>query len=301
MSRVLVVVNPTAGGGRAGALWNRLAGAASALAEVMVASTAEPGAARSAIAAAVAGGVDRVVVVGGDGSIHLAINALLDAGCASEVTVGLVPAGTGSDLARVLGLPRQPEAALRRAVVGAGRRFDVGRVEAGGDRRYFCNIASAGVSGVVDTMVNANPRRGRTAFLSSTVRALRAYRCVPMRVVVDGAVLHDGPVFLVAVANGTTFGRGMRIAPRARPDDGLFDIVVVGEVGGWELLRRLPQVYLGLHLAAPQVRSARGREVEVEPRAVLPPFDLDGETYPSGAARFTLLHGALCLAAGKDV
>jgi diacylglycerol kinase (ATP) len=85
----------------------------------------------------------------------------------------------------------------------------------------------------VDEAVNAVPNRGRTTFLSATLAALRRYACVPVRVALDGKPWFEGPLFLLAVANGTTFGKGMRVAPRARPDDGTFDVVAVAEVSGW--------------------------------------------------------------------
>jgi diacylglycerol kinase (ATP) len=175
-------------------------------------------------------------------------------------------------------------------------RLDVGRCDGEGSSFFFINIASAGVGGLVDETVNAIPKRGRTAFLRATLQALRRYRCVPVRVSADGEAWYEGPLFVLAVANGTTFGKGMRVAPRARPDDGLFDLVLVGEVAGWELIRRLPQLYLGRHLGARPVRYRRAREVRLEPQGSLPVFDADGETYSSGAATFTLLPGALPVA-----
>ncbi len=221
------------------------------------------------------------------------VNALFEMGLARAVTVGLVPAGTGSDLARALRVPRDRPEALRHALLAPGRSVDAGRCTvAGGGAFTFVNIASAGISGMVDEQVNRLPRRGRTAFLRATLSALRRYRCVPVEVEVDGTTLFRGPVLLVAVANGTTFGKGMRIAPEARTDDGLFDVVVVGEVAGLELVRRLPQVYLGRHLGAAPVRHARGRRVRLEPLEALPVLDVDGETYASGSAVFEVQAGA---------
>jgi diacylglycerol kinase (ATP) len=174
--------------------------------------------------------------------------------------------------------------------------LDAGRCTGERASFYFVNEASAGIGGLVDEMVNAMPRRGRTAFLIATLRALRRYEAVPMRIEVDGERWHEGPTFLATVANGTTFGKGMRIAPDALLDDGLFDVVAVGEVKGLELLRRLPQVYLGRHLRARPVRVRRGRVVRLEPLAPAPAFDADGETYPSGTAVFEVLPGALRVA-----
>jgi diacylglycerol kinase (ATP) len=179
----------------------------------------------------------------------------LATGAGERVTVGVVPAGTGSDLARALGIPRDPARALTRALLGPPQPIDTGECIGEAASFAFLNIASAGIGGMVDEFVNAMPRRGLTAFLRGTVRALRRYRCVPVQVDLDGAPWYEGRVLLVAVANGVSFGKGMRAAPNALLDDGLFDVVLVTEVGGIELLRRLPSVYLGRHLGLEQVRA----------------------------------------------
>ena len=102
---------------------------------------------------------------------------------------------------------------------------------------------------------------------------------------VDGELWHDGGVFLLAVANGRSFGKGMRIAPRAEVDDGLADLVLVRPLPGWQVPLQLPRLYLGRHLGSPYVDWRRARRVRLEPAGGLPPFDLDGETLPSGAGR----------------
>jgi len=255
-------------------------------------------ASRRAVAEAVASGSRRIVAVGGDGTVHLVANALLAAG--SDAAMGIMPAGTGSDLARTLRIPRSPADALRQAMLHPASPFDAGRCRGPAGEFAFVNIASAGIGGLVDEAVNAVPDRGRTAFVRATLAALRRYRCAPVRVSLDGRPWFEGPLLMLAVANGTTFGKGMRVAPRARPDDGAFDIVAVGAVSGWELVLRLPQVYLGRHLGARPVRHARAERVGVVPLAPLPPFDVDGETYPSGPAEFTVAPGALKIAAAPS-
>ena len=247
---------------------------------------------------AVEAGCERVVAVGGDGTAHLAAGVLL--GCGAAATLGILPAGTGSDLARPLAIPRDPAQALRRALLGPAVAIDAGRCDGERGGFFFVNIASAGVSGMVDETVNAVATRGRTTFLRCTLTALRRYRCVPVRVWADGEEWFAGPILLLAVANGTTFGKGMRVAPGAALDDGLFDVVLVGEVSGLQLARRLPQLYFGSHLGARPVRFRQAREVRLEPEAPLPPFDVDGETYPSGAVTFRVLPAALRVA-GPDL
>ena len=294
MSATLVLVNPAAGGGRAGRFWERLQPEAEAFAPVRVVTPDGAEASRRAVLEAVESGCERVVAVGGDGTAHLAAGVLL--GARSAATLGIVPAGTGSDLARPLGIPRDPGRALRRALLGPPLAIDAGRCDGERGGFFFVNIASAGVSGMVDETVNAVATRGRATFLRCTLTALARYRCVPVRVWADGEEWYAGPVLLLAVANGTTFGKGMRVAPGAALDDGLFDVVAVGEVGGLQLARRLPQLYFGKHLGAKPVRFRRAREVRLEPAAPLPPFDVDGETYPSGAVTFRVLPRALQVA-----
>lgn len=242
MSKTLVLVNRAAGGGRASAFWERIEPLARTLSAFEAVLPPEAAGSRAAVAGALAAGCTRVVAVGGDGTVHLVVNALLEAGRAGDVTVGLVPAGTGSDLARVLAIPRAPAAALTRALLGPPLALDAGCCEAGGRRRFFVNVASAGIGGLVDEKVNATPRRGHAVYALATLAALRRYRSVPVRVELDGEAWYEGPLFLLAVANGTTFGKGMIIAPESVPTDGRFDVVLVGRVTPWELVRHVPKV-----------------------------------------------------------
>ncbi|MEW6338195.1 MAG: diacylglycerol kinase family protein [Acidobacteriota bacterium] len=296
MSRSLVVVNPAAGGGRGAERWKALETWAGTLADFDVAVAPGPGATREAVLRAVAGGCERVVSFGGDGTAHLVGGALLASGVAARVTLGIVPAGTGSDLARALGVPRDPRAALPRALLGPPTAIDAGRCDTAAGSSYFANIASAGISGLVDEKVNAVADRGATAFLRATLAALREYRCVPVAVALDGKPWFEGPMLVLAVANGTTFGKGMRVAPTARLDDGLFDVVLAGELTRAPIAVLLPRLYVGRHLGSRHVRHARASRVTVRPLAPLPVFDMDGEPYDSCEAEFTVLPAALRVA-----
>lgn len=298
MSDTVFVINPAAAGGRARALWSGLCNARPELERARVVMADDADSTVAAIEEVLAGPVQRLVVVGGDGTLHLAANTVLARGRGAAVALGLVPAGTGSDLARTLDLPRDPEAALMRAVNGLPRILDAIQLETeDGRRRYVVNIASAGISGMVDAAVNASPRRGAGAYLWATLSALWRYRPRACRVVVDGTQWYNGPMFLLAVANGRCFGRGMRVAPRAELDDGLADVVLVKSLPRWQLPLRLPRLYLGTHLRLRAVRWRRARHVRVEPHEELPPFDVDGEVMPSAAAELTILPGALRVSA----
>jgi diacylglycerol kinase (ATP) len=258
----------------------------------------DPQRVREQLAPLMAEGIERLLAFGGDGSAHLLANLVLDAGLGASVPIGLVPVGTGGDLARPLGLPRDPLAALQRALSSPPRPVDALRLTTDdGRRRFVLNVASAGISGLVDEAVNAVPGRGQAAYFMATLAALRRYRPARCRIAVDGQSWYEGGVLLLAVANGTCFGGGMKIAPRARLDDGALDVVLVGQIPKWQLIFRLSRLYRGTHLDSGHVRWRRAREVRLEPLSPLPPFDLDGEVFPSASARFELLPAALRLLA----
>lgn len=292
---LVFLVNPAAGSGRGAAVWSALSEAHQELRSATVVRESDPAAGRAAVTAALAGRPGRALVaVGGDGTVHHAANALLAGGLAARVPLGVIPAGTGSDFARSLGLPAAPAAALQTALGGEPRPLDAIEARiAGAAPRWVVNSASAGLSGVVVEAVAALPRRRATSYVSSTVRALLRYRPLPCRVAVDGELLHEGPAFLWAATNGPTFGKGMRIAPHARLDDGLLDAVVVGDVPRWLLPLRLPQVLVGRHLGVRQVRHRQGRRVTWEPLVPFPPFELDGEALPNAPAELRIVPAAL--------
>ncbi len=294
MKTTAVVVNPVAGGGRARRVWGSLLEAAPELADAHLLLTGDAMATRVELQRRLAAGATRVIAIGGDGTAHLVANVLLAEGCGERVALGLVPAGTGSDLARSLGLPKRPEDALRHVLAATPRPLDAIAVEvAGGEPRFAVNIASAGLSGAVDLAVNANPHRGQLAYLAATLSGLLRYRPLPCRVTVDGELLHDGGFFVVAVANGQYFGKGMRVAPAAVPDDGLLDVVLVPPVPLWQLPFRLPQFLSGRHVELPFVICRRARSVLFEPGPGFPPYDLDGETLTAEPAELRVVPGGL--------
>lgn len=323
--RLVVLVNPRAGGGKARSLWESVRTRVPRLAQLDrldphrgqasgssrgpapsggasgVILEDRPEAAEDALVAALEAGAERLVVLGGDGSFSLAADVVAVAGAGPRMTLGLVPAGTGSDLARSLGLPKDPMGCLARALDGVPQPLDaLELVFDDGRRRFAVNVLSCGVSGRVVRQINALTARGRTAYLAESLKALVRYRAAACRIEADGETWHDGPILLCAIANGTAFGRGMRIAPQAVLDDGKADLVLASHVPGWELPILLPRLYAGRHLSSRHVRFRRAERVRIVPGDGFPDFDLDGDAWPPGPVTVTVRPGALRVAGRTD-
>ena len=257
MSTVHLLISPDAGRGRA-------AGAHHAVLETirsaghtpvdLTCATADDSAA--AAAAAVAAGASRLIVVGGDGLVHLAVQAV----AGSTTTLGVVPVGTGNDFARGLtSIPDDPVEATHLALRDP-KPLDLIHSDAG----WVASIATAGFSGDVNARANRlRFPKGPSRYTVATVLELPTLHARPVRLTVDGEP-HEFNAALLAIANTGWFGGGMHIAPDAAPDDGLLDLTVVADVGRVELMRFFRLVFSGRHLTHPKVHALRGRRVVVE-------------------------------------
>lgn len=210
--------------------------------------------------AALEADVSAVAVAGGDGTVHAALQEL----AGTDVPLGVIPCGTGNDLARALGLRRlHPEAAADVIADGRTRRVDLARVtRADGSERLFATVLASGFDARVNDRANAMRRpRGRARYLVAILREFVALR--PEHVTLsDGsaagaAVVFDGEATLVAVGNTPSYGGGIPMCPAADVGDGLLDVTVVRPVGRLELLRLLPRAYRGTHVALAQVSTWR--------------------------------------------
>jgi diacylglycerol kinase (ATP) len=247
-------------------------------------------------------GVRRIVVVGGDGTASEVASGLLASGRASHVALGLLPMGTGGDLARSLGLPRDLDTAIQGLTRTTTRRIDAGCVHyqdlAGKPTvAHFLNVGSFGLSGLTDLYVERSPRMfgGTVAFAIAAIRSIIAYRRHSAVIRVDGHVVHRGPINLAAVANGRYFGGGMRIAPSADLESGIFDVVIVGDLSKFALLRKFPKLFTGSHIHDSAVTCHRGTSIEVAapPGTIL--LDIDGEALGTVPAMFEILPRAITL------
>jgi diacylglycerol kinase (ATP) len=270
MAAIRVIVNPAAcRGGRR----RRLNLVQAALAEQIRPErpilTEGPGHATLLAHDAVVEGVRRLVVVGGDGTISEAAQSL----AGTDVELGIVPLGTGNDLARSLGLPfTDPRLSVAAALGGRTRPIDVGR---DGER---CFVSTLGLGFAADVAFHSNRirwPRGSPAFALAVCRALGGLRPFAVHLDLDGE-----PVSLRAVAvmiHNTPFaGGGLHLAPGARVDDGYLDAVVIGPISRFDLVRNLAKVYRGAHLSHPQFWMRRARHVRVETDAPVPKM-FDGD------------------------
>ncbi|OZD09332.1 diacylglycerol kinase [Rhodococcus sp. 06-235-1A] len=244
---VTVLTNPTAGGGRA-AHAGRRAVARLRERELHVTSIEgrTPGDALTLLERAVGSGTDAVVAVGGDGLVNLVIQVL----AGTDIPMGVVPAGTGNDLARVLGVPRgDPVRAADIIADNRTRSIDLGRV---GDR-WFATVLSSGFDSLVTE--KASQLRwfgGRLRYNAAMVLRLAQLETLSYVVELDDAELRVDAT-LIAVGNGRSYGGGMSICPAARVDDGLLDVTVVRGVSRTRLLRMSPTLYRGSHVDLPEV------------------------------------------------
>ncbi len=265
--------------------------------------TEAPGHARELARQAAAQGHDRVVAVGGDGTVQEIVNGIIEAG--SNLSLGILAGGSGNDLARSLGLPHRGEDALAMALGDGLLRIDVG-VATRGDgptatRRYF---AAAGGAGFDAQVAAAMARRawwqhGRIGYLLSTLWELQRFHNQTLRLTLetpDGPQRLERTALFVAFANGMYYGGGMQICPEATVTDGWMDLCIVGNISRLEAIRQLPGMYRGAHASHPAVEFVRARSVTLEGEGETR-VHLDGEPFGTIPLRLEVAHAALDVAA----
>jgi diacylglycerol kinase (ATP) len=309
----LLIVNPQAGGGRAGRNFPLLRPVVErVLGAVDVATTRASGDAIAIARDAAKAGRELVISIGGDGTLHEVANGVLDAkeGGAEQTAVGFIAEGTGGDFRKSLDLPHRLDRYLEAIGSGRERRVDAARAtfrnaDGSEGRRWFVNILSAGLGGRVDRFVADSPRAlsATAAYFWASVRALAVSE--PARI---SCVIENGgertetrlDVWTIAVCNGGTFGSGMRIAPMARVDDGKLEVVALSAPSKARLVLLSRKLYAGEHLALAGTFHQRGERVEITsaPGARETVFlDIDGEPLGELPLRVEIVPGALRLRA----
>jgi diacylglycerol kinase (ATP) len=240
-------------------------------------------------------GAELLVVVGGDGSVHEVANGIAQR---DGVEIAVIPRGTGWDFARSLALPHSLDAAIRVALEGRTRTIDLGRASyrawAGDDEQsWFANVGSVGMSGAIAQRANDTTKAfgGKVSYVWATFAVFARWSNSEIEVTVDEerrhARMHD-----VIVSNGAFLGGGMKICPDAQPDDGVFDVLLIGDLAKRDLLLTMPKIFRGTHLPHPKAELLRGSQVAVDASEPLP-IELDGEQPGTTPARFELVPQAL--------
>ena len=295
-------MNPASGGGATGRRWPEIAHRAAALGLVGDALLSEePGHLAELARQAVREGASTLVVVGGDGSVHEVVNGMAEA---EGVELAVIPRGTGFDFARTFGITRKLDAAIGTALSGDVREIDLGlasyRSWAGGEgRSYFANVGSAGISGAIAKRANETSKAlgGRISYYWATLSVFAGWQTGEMRITVD-ETRRSGKMIDVLVANGRYVAGGMMMCPDAEPDDGVLDVLVIGDVTKRDLLFTLPKTYRGRHLPHPRLELLRGRTVTIDADEPLP-LELDGEQPGTTPVRLEVVPRALRLRVPK--
>jgi diacylglycerol kinase (ATP) len=295
--KTVFLVNPASANGKTGKRWPQIAQAAHAAGLRGEAIFSERAGQLGELAREAADeGATLLVVVGGDGTVHEVVNGLAGR---EGVELALIPRGTGWDFARGHAIPKRLSEALRIAQDGIARPFDLGRATYRTDGReetaWFANMASVGMSGAVAAKANSTTKAlgAKTSYLLALGVVFARWKNVHLRVRVDeeerDALMED-----TIVAVGRYLAGGMKITPDAEPDDGLFDVLLIGDVTKAELVRVMPKIYRGTHLPHPKGEVLRGSTVSIEADEPMP-IQLDGEQPGTTPVSFELVPAAIRL------
>ena len=309
-SRTRFIVNPAAANGRCGATWPEKA---QKIERVLGACDYEytscRGDAERMARKALEDGARCIVAVGGDGTNNEVVNGFFSNGKAvsPEAAFGFIPVGTGGDFRKTFGWSKDFSEALSRLESGKTRTIDLGHLTCIGPDgveldRYYINIASFGLGGLVDHYCNTTSKAlgGKASFFMASLRAIIKWRNTPVKLVLNGGKSIERSISNVALANGRVFGGGMRIAPLAEVDDGRFDMVILGDLTFTEFVALSGKLYKGEHLNMPKIESFSTARLEAMPvnsgDQVL--IDMDGEQPGRLPATFKVVPRALRIFAG---
>lgn len=288
----LIIVNPKSAAGATREKWS---GTASDLrthfGPFNVAFTKGPGDGIEIAQRAAESGREMIIACGGDGTVNEVANGILLSG--KDVELGIFPSGTGGDFRRTIGMPSEPRAAARALRLGSTKCIDVGKVSFTGFNgetleRYFLNVSSFGLAaGVIGRVKNATSLdwlpidniRGRASFALSTLQEVVGLQTTTVRVRIDNGEERPLSTVNFCVANARFFGGGMKIAPEAKLDDGLLDVVNIGDIRTARIIINAYTLYRGTHLDLPEVRDTRAKRVEARPirAGEKIPIEVDGE------------------------
>ena len=303
-SSILFIVNPAAASGTTKKIWEKSYPVIrNYLGPIESVITSSPGHATRITEDAIRAGYGRIVGVGGDGTFNEILNGYFynQAPINPAAKMGMLIQGTGRDLSRSLKLSKKLEQALQTIKDDHYRCIDAGYIRFGanqqyGKERYFANIASFGLGGEVDLLMKHRFQKlgwnGSVAYLLAILTSLATYNLKEIKLEVDGELFWEGRIRNVAVANGKYFGGGLQIAPSAILNDGMLDVIVIGDVSIAYLLRHAHYFYQGRHHQLKGIYSFKGREITVHgPNSAK--MDVDGEPFGTLPASFSIIPEAL--------
>ena len=302
--KTFFVVNPMSANGATGRRWAELAASiARTLSDFGVEFTKGPLDAVTITRAAIKSGYECIVAVGGDGTINEVVNGFFEEGKVinPDAALGVLPRGTGGDFRKTFDWDLDSDAAIRRLKTPDTRPFDVGRLDFIGhdgkpQTRYFANICSFGVSGLVDQEVNKTSKAlgGTVSFMWGSLKAMARYQDQRVRITLDEQPLEEVMVTTLSVANGKYFGGGMKVAPEADVGDGLFDVVIWSGYGLTDFVVRSKSIYSGAHVKWKGTRIVRAKKLVAESdEKVL--IDCDGEQPGTLPCTMTIVPSAIRL------
>jgi len=319
---MLIIANPASANGNTGLRWSGIESRLRAEGlHFDVRLTEAPGHAATLAYEAGTQGYDAVICAGGDGTLNEVVNGLMRIDAPARPTLGVIPCGTGTDFARGIGLSKDPTAIVAMLKRGQAEPIDIGHatfMRAGSSAiRYFVNIAGLGFDSEVSDEINRRSKRGGSlGYAVNVFRVLARYQNKRARLTLidveteggekEAQRVIDSEFNLIAACNGRYFGGGMLVSPNSRPDDGLFNVIVIEAMSLAEFTVAFPRVYRGTHLSHPKVTEYRAREVWVD----LPPalgqngnegqeqrmfLEAEGELLGQAPAQLKVLPGALKL------
>jgi YegS/Rv2252/BmrU family lipid kinase len=293
--RFAIIVNPKAAGGKAIKKLPEISAVASSIApEYMlhVTSSIEDAHLRAREFASM--GVERIVAVGGDGTFNEVANGILESG--NRAALGIVPAGTGCDLPRSLGIPSSIKDSLTFALTGDTQRMDVGLAKTSTSERHFLNVAGLGFDAkVADRAQRKKLLGGKKAYIAALVQSLTDYGYIDVRIEVNGREIATKALF-VSIANAQYLAGGFHFAPMARVDDGLLDLAIIDDIGLPSFVKAVPSVIRGKHLSNPHWSHYTTTHVRVS-SATPALVQLDGEIVGTSPAEFSIVSRALDIVA----
>jgi len=199
-----------------------------------------------------------VIAVGGDGTLHEVVNGIYP----SNLPVGYIPAGSGNDYAREMGIPKEPLLALKNLLNMYAEPIDIGKI----NDRYFLNVASLGFDGLVALYANQSRFKkmfGKAVYLYGVLKALFTFKPEKVEVIVDGKPYSFHNVWLIAIANHRYYGGGMVICPQAKNHDGYLDICIIKDLNHLKFLLLFPTIFFGKHVQYPMVETLKGKRIEI--------------------------------------